>query len=315
MLSQERIPIGRLKQAYRLNAQETDVLISALARQGCVELYELWHEAERFVAVEENNKKSIYDEVDEPYFPGVSDLKQDLLQQRLATKRLLRHFLFSARGERPREQLQRIFDRVLHFAYDNPDEQQAASVNRILDMIYEQRHFGYRGKDKVDIAWEYVSPELFALFCGFFDDAASASKEAAVRYLFEHGFSWERGVKGLSKEIVERILAAPAVLVRDAGNVQLPKTPSNRSPRPAPAPIIVYRVLWEGKEPAAVVEAMREEKYTDAVIAHVLFHWCELTNKTEIGRLLIKSEKESSTYLHHVDKLLKKASTLNIVPD
>lgn len=237
------------------------------------------------------------------------------LEGRILTKRLLRHFLFSARSEKPREQLQRIFDRVLHFTYDGPDEQQVAAVNRILDLIYEQRHFGYRGKDKVDIAWEYVSPELFALFCNFFDDAISVNNEAAVRYLSEHGFSWAGGVKGLSKEVVERILAAPAVPVQDVENVQPPKTPAKRSSKPAPAPIVVPRILWEGIEPATVVEAMREKKYIDAVIAHVLFHWCELTNKTEIGRLLIKDEKESSTYLHYVDKLLKKAAALTIVPD
>lgn len=315
MLDSQKISIGRVRQAYRLNTQEADVLISALARRGCLELYELWYEAERFVAVEENNKKSIYDEVDEPYFPGVSDLKQDLLQQRIATKRLLRHFVSFARGEQPRERLQRIFDRVLHFAYDAPDQQHVDSATRILDLIYEQRGLDYHGKDKVDIAWVYVRPELFEKFCNFFDDAILVNKEAAVRYLSEHGFSWERGVKGLSKEIVERILAAPTAPVQDAQSAHHPKAPAKRPFKPAPAPIIVYRVLWEGKEPAAVVEAMREEKYIDAVIAHVLFHWCELTNKTEIGRLLIKDEKESSTYLHHVDKLLKKAAALTIVPD
>ena len=60
MLDSQKISIGRVRQAYRLNTQEADVLISALARRGCLELYELWYEAERFVAVEENNKKSIY---------------------------------------------------------------------------------------------------------------------------------------------------------------------------------------------------------------------------------------------------------------
>ena len=315
MLSQERIPIGRLKQAYRLNAQEADVLISALARQGCIELYELWHEAERFVAVEENNKKSIYDEVDEPYFPDVSDLKQDLLQQRIATKRLLRHFVSFVRGEKPRERLQRIFDRVLHFTYDAPEQQHVDSASRILDLVYEQRGLDYHGKDKVDIAWVYVRPELFEKFCNFFDDAISANKEAAVRYLSEHGFSWERGVKGLSKEIVERILAAPAASVQDVESARPAKTPAKRSSKPAPAPIVVPRALWEGKEPIAVVEAMRDRKDKDAVIAYVLFHWCDLTNKTEIGRLLLQSEKESSTYLHYVDRQLKKAAALTIVPD
>ena len=83
MLDSQKISIGRVRQAYRLNAQEAGVLISALAERGYVALYEFWHEAEHFVAIEENNKKSIYDEVAESYFPGVLDLGQDLLQQRM----------------------------------------------------------------------------------------------------------------------------------------------------------------------------------------------------------------------------------------
>lgn len=154
----------------------------------------------------------------------------------------------------------------MHFTYDGPDEQQAASVNRILDMIYEQRHFGYRGKDKVDIAWEYVSPELFAEFCNFFDDAISVNKVAAVIWLFEQGYSHERDVKGLSIELVKRILATHAAAIQDAQSAQPIRNTAKRPAKPAPAPIIVYRILWEGKEPAAVVGAMREEKYIDAVI-------------------------------------------------
>ena len=180
-MNQERIPLGRLRQAYRLNAHEAGVLIFTLASRGCVDLYALWHEAVGFVAVEENNKKSIYDEVAEPYFPDVADMAKSPLEGRILTKRLLRHFLHSAKPGTPREYLQRIFDRVLYFTYDEPDEEQAQLTSRMIDMIYEQRHFGFRGRDKVDIlAGEFASPELFAEFCNFFDDAISANKEAAV---------------------------------------------------------------------------------------------------------------------------------------
>ena len=80
--------MGRVRQAYRMDGQEADVLIAALAPQKGIEVYELWHEAVRFVAVEENNKKSIYDEVDEPYFPDTSDMGNGPLEGRILTKRL-----------------------------------------------------------------------------------------------------------------------------------------------------------------------------------------------------------------------------------
>ncbi|MCL2123853.1 MAG: hypothetical protein FWH34_07145 [Desulfovibrionaceae bacterium] len=306
MLDTDRIPIGKLKQAYRLNAQEVDVLIITLARRNCIDLYEIWHEAARFVATEEHNKKSIYDEADEPHFPGVSDLKQDLLQQRIATKRLLRHFLFSARAGTPREHLQKVFDRVLHFTYDEPDEQDIASVNRTLDMIYEQRNLGFHGKGKVDIAWEYVSPELFAKFCSFFDDAVSANKEAAVLHLSDHGYSWEHAVKGLSREIVERILAT-------AATAQVQTIHATPPPEPSSTAIIVPRSLWESKSPKSARDSMMQQDFTDPrIIAYALYNWCGLKNKTEIGKLLGPPDKDPSTYLRLAHRLLAEAATLNI---
>jgi len=289
MLNQDYIPIGKLKQAYRLNAQEADSLIITLARRNCIDLYKIWHEAVRFVATEENNKKSLYDEAAEPYFPDVMDLRKDLLQSRIATKRLLRHFLYSARTGKPREQLQKIFDRVLHCTYDNPGEEHIGSVNRILDMIYEQRHFGFHGKDKVDIAWEYVSPELFAKFCTFFDDAVSANKEAAVLHLFEHGYSWDHAVKGLSKEIVERILATAATAQAQTAHVPPPK--------PSSTAIIVPRVLWNGKTPQAARDAMAAEDIPQNIIAHILYTRCKITNKSYIASLLDTYPKKVTAFL------------------
>lgn len=289
MLDLNKISIGRVRQAFRLNLQDAGILIAALAERGCVDLYELWHEAVRFFAVEENNKKSIYDEVDEPYFPDTSDMGNGPLEGRILTKRLLRHFLYSASLENTRELLRGIFDRVLHFAYDGPDEQQAESSNRILDLLYEKRGFDYHGKDKVDIGWKYVRPELFERFCNLFDDAISADKKAAVIWLDEHGYSQERDVKGLSKELGKRILAAAATAQPHAMTV----TPPSSSPTAA---IIVPRSLWEGKTHRAVREAMRKEDFSDAVIAYILFTRCDVP-KTAIAELLDTNTKRIRAYL------------------
>jgi hypothetical protein len=318
MLTQADIPVGRLKQAYRLNAQEADGLIIALARRNCIDLYKIWHEAVRFVTTEENNKKSLYDETAEPYFPDVMDLKKDLLQSRIATKRLLRHFLYSSRSGTPREHLQKIFDRVLHYTYDDPGEEHICSVNRILDMIYEQRHFGFHGKDKVDIAWEYVSPELFAKFCSFFDDAISANKEAAVIHLFEHGYSWDHAVKGLSREIVERILATAATVQAQTTQATLDGHPQEDTPTQSLASsIVVPRALWEGKSPEAICKAMDDEGFGKPIIAYVLSEWCEKPNKTKIGQLLgPRGENEhDSTSRSRTYKLLAEAEAFTIITE
>lgn len=298
MLDLNKISIGRVRQAFKLNLQDAGILIAALAERGSVDLYELWHEAVRFFAVEENNKKSMYDEVDEPYFPDVSDMGNGPLEGRILTKRLLRHFLHSARSEKSRELLQRIFNRVLNFTYDSPDEQQADLSNRILDLMYEQGGFDYHGKDKVDIGWKYVRPELFERFCNFFDDAIFADKEAAVVWLDEHGYAQARDVKGLSMELGKRILAAAAIAQPHALPVTLPSSPPI-------AAIIVPRSLWEGKTRRAVREAMRKEDFSDSIIAHILFTRCDVP-KTEIAKLLDTNTKRIRAFL-------EETSGMNIV--
>ncbi len=319
MLDQERISIGKLKTAYRLNAHDADVHLAAFVRKGCLDVYSLWQEAVRFVAVEENNKKSIYDEVIEPYFPDTSDMGQGPLEGRILAKRLLRHFLYSARSGAPRERLQRIFDRVLNFAYDYPDEQQMLSANSILDLLYEQRMFGFHGNGKVDIAaGEYASPELFVAFCGFFDDAISVNKEAAVRHMDVSGYPQVQEVKGLSFALAKRILATPITKSQVKSVTETPAAhPQNDVPQnPSPSVILVPRALWEGKSPKSVRDNMRQpdKDFPDHVIAYVLYHWCDLKNRTEIGTLLGKSGKDPSTYLRHANRLLAKAEGLNIQP-
>ena len=51
MIHSEHISIGKLRQAYRLNTHDADVLLSALASQHCLDLYALWREAVRFVDI------------------------------------------------------------------------------------------------------------------------------------------------------------------------------------------------------------------------------------------------------------------------
>lgn len=282
--------MGRVRQAYRLHRQDAGVLIAALDRQSCIDVYALWREAVHFIAVEENNKKSIYDEVVEPYFPDTSDMGQGPLEGRILTKRLLRLFLSYARGGKPKEYLQQIFDRVLHFTYDDPNEQQVDSANQILELIYEQGIFDYHGKDKVDIGWIYARPELFEKFCNFFDDAIFVDKVAAVLWLFEHGYSQKRSVNGLSEELVQRILAATATAKAQAAPEILPDS------APPVAAINVPRSLWEGKTRRAVREAMRKEEFSDAVIAYILFTRCEVP-KTEIANLLDTNTKKIRAFL------------------
>jgi hypothetical protein len=344
MLSQERIPIGKLKQAYGLTEQEADVFITAIARQNCIDLYENWREAEYFFFAKKNSENETDGEAVKPYFPETFDLKKDLLEERIATKRMLRHFLRHAKNATPREYLHKIFDRILQFTYDEADKSHFDLVEKILDLIYEQRHFELRRRGWVDLlGGAYVSPELFTKFCSFFDDAITVDKVAAIRYLFESGYPLKREVKGISKDIVKRLTVAldsppeetPAVPPTSSVPEEVPATPlvapleglpvapsAPSSPEevpiaPPPTPskpeIVVRRNLWEGKRPTTICEAMRAAGLDDFVIAYVLYNSCG-QKKKHIGRLLGDDQnQEDSTHFRRAEKLLKKAGAFTII--
>ena len=330
MLNQDRIAIGKLKQAYGLDAQEADILIAELAKRKCLYLYDSWQEAENFFAAQENPQNESGPAREELYFPELLDLQRDLLRERIATKRILKFFMVRARGSTPRECLQKRFDRVLHFTYDATynvvDKPHGDLVNQILDLIYEQRVSAFLGppKNRVDIFVGYVSRELFTKFCRFFDDAITVDKASAVRYLSEFGYPLKQEVKGISRKLVESLTAVTtqhltaqsSALMDQNALIQKDNVSSVDMPsKPEPSPITVPAKLWQGKTPPAVRDAMRHEGYDDSVIAYVLFNWCKLKNKTQIGKLLGGDpDQNDSTHLRRANSLLGKSKALTISP-
>jgi hypothetical protein len=78
-----------------------------------------------------------------------------------------------------------------------------------------------------------------------------------IRYLFDCGYKLRYEVKGVSHALVDRITASSGDHTQINVDDPLPMSPS--------APIIIPRALWQGKENAAVVQAMRERKDKDSV--------------------------------------------------
>jgi hypothetical protein len=114
-------------------------------------------------------------------------------------------------------------------------------------------------------------------------------------------------VKGVSHALVERITASSGDHTQTSVDDSSPLSPS--------APIIIPRSLWQGKENLAVVNAMRERKDKDSVIAYVLFEWCGLKNKIDIGQLLRGHPTrmlDDSTYAKQATACLKEAAAYRI---
>ena len=67
--------------------------------------------------------------------------------------------------------------------------------------------------------------------------------------------------------------------------------------------------VWVGKTCPVVRDAMREKDFPDYAIAFVLFNFCGLTNKTQLGRLLHKNkDMVSSSYARHTNFLIAQAN-------
>ena len=161
-------------------------------------------------------------------------------------------------------------------------------------------------------------------------DSFAFHKRAAVVYLQKCGCSMIQEVKGLSRTVVDSILAPAGPTIPP---VQPPEesailaTPPNEAVGDLPEGnmeqhgIHVPRTLWEGKRPSVVRDRMREAGYDDFVIAYALYTWCE-QNDQSIGRLLptpreVDSDRgnSDSACRRRSQTLREKASPFNILTD
>ena len=152
--------------------------------------------------------------------------------------------------------------------------------------------------------------------------SSMVDKKEAVLYLAEH-YGYDRiktEVNGLDQAYVDSVLAAAPSSQTATPAVSILTEPVSISSA-GQGGIFVPRKLWEGRIYPAIRDAMRPkdeyEGYPDFVIAYVLFNWCGLKNKTEIGRLLRgnKTEHNDSTFLRSANSLLKKAAHHTISHD
>ena len=153
------------------------------------------------------------------------------------------------------------------------------------------------------------------LLLKIFPDTIVVDKIAAIHYLsVVQEYPFDHEVKGITRSLVDSVIKAAAL-----------KTPPVPEMPPAlEEPVVevqsqeqgnVIRVsaaLWEGKPPASVRDAMKDE-FGKAVIAYVLRNWCKIS-KTETGRLLSdKQYEDEKSYRNFVDDLLKEAASLTIL--
>jgi hypothetical protein len=330
MLNQERIPIGKLKQAYGLSALEIDELLAALWPNN-VFPYELWekayisywkdaalHNSAFHLAGSVPTLPEIDQKLSEAYettslYPYRTLIVKffEELSRKLFVSDLKKGFLYiteeaiEGNADAFKDEIEYIFSR-LSAAEDDHDLRIFPPYHWATGIPAE------RFRELMDTKILSVPSSCYFFLADLFTDTIVVDKAAAIRHLFECGYFLQQEVKGISNAIVERIAATLTAQGEPTSADQVQDASAEPLSKPSRAPFVIPRELWEGKAYEAVFDAMRDKKYSPAIMAYVLFEWCDLKNKTEIGRLLSDSEQEDSTYYHRADRLLKKASALTI---
>jgi len=334
MLHQERIPIGKLKQAYRLNEQDVQTLLSALLPGGVFPT-DLWQKAySSFWRGKILDYMALYN-LDSPSFPlklvCLSFPKIDLPPDSYYIEkcREMMHVLFvEVSSFLISDKIKNGLDYILEEAYETSNiifEQERKKLFEKLTI--EDKNFAVRFRSCTDakqfiVTTEYkrraVSYEYFSFLSKIFPDTIVVDKAPAILHLFKCGYPLRQEVKGISKAFVERITATPAAHLQLERITESPVIPPQEDTPGAPSAssIVVPRALWEGKSPEAVRDGMREKNFDDPIIAYVLSAWRK-RSKTQIGRLLGPrgDNEHDSTSRARTSNLLDEAAAFTIITD
>jgi hypothetical protein len=306
MLSQEHTTIGKLKQAYGLNEQDVERLLSALPAEAILP-YELWHKAfTKFWSGPADASISMYS-VKNFSFPSIITFFSNTESIEKARERTAVLFIDLSKVISATT-LKKGLDYVILETYDNYNEYLyfSTDIEILFTKLYEEEksvkapfipYITIKEFHSLVYAKCDVRLDKYAFISQLFYDAIVVNKEYAKRHIDDCGYSMQKKIKGLYDVIVDR----------------LSTTSSEQTSKEAlPPDFAVPKILWKGKLPSSIRDAMRSQKYPDSVIALVL-HECCGKDKTSIGKTLGKPNKSDSTYLRLGTQLLEEAASLTIV--
>ena len=317
MLDQERIPIGKIKQAYELNAKDVDDLVAALWPDS-VFPYDLWekvyasfwknaashntifHGAGAIPSIPEIDPSEFTKTPLYPYQNKIVPFFVELSRKLFAADVIAGfHFITEASYDGDTDGFKENIGYIFHRLSAAEDE---LNLKQYPPFCHAPNVTAERFKEIVDTKILSVPTACYAFLEKMFTDTVVVDKVAAVLYLYSCGYPMRREVKGLSHALVAHIIAEASA----------PQAQDDAPEAPTPSAIIVPRSLWEGKSPKSARDNMRQQGCTDPVIVYVLYNWCGLKNKTQLGKLLGPDGKDDSTYLRLAHRLLAEAATLNI---
>jgi len=333
MLDMERIPLFKLQQAFDLNKQDVETVISALWPNG-VFPYALWEMAyiPRWKDAASHNTM-FYQANAVSSFPEFDPLEHPLPLFHIYSGRIVTFFrelaaiIFVA-------DLKAGFNRIFNLTYEENNKEFQDDIEYIFQGLSRiecelnlsiHRPFTWatnitaeRFREIFEEKVIFVASYNFVFLSKIFLDAVVVDKTAAIRYLVDRGYPLRQEVKGISRTIIKRITAMPVVHLQLADITDPPAVHPQEDALVAPSAssIVVPRALWEGKSPEAICKAMDEEGFGKPIIAYVLREWCK-KSKTQVGILLGPrgDNEHDSTSRSRASNLLAEAAAFTIITD
>ena len=323
MLDQQKISVGRVRQAYALTANEVERLIQALWPDAVFPV-ELWYRTHKtFWRPFTDSNQTVY-KLQSPSLPKVC-LSCKSFQTNLCAldiQDFFRRLSLNIHANALKQGL----SYILEESYEDTDSvfpEERVFLFNSLHRLETEDFFDQYSPDSALFEKPVCSIPVssYHFIAHIFVDTIMVDRDSAIRHL--RHYPLRREVKGITRALVESVLrAAPSEsAVADKAAV-LPTC--ERSPQDGKLVFYVPGAIWEGRPDTAVRDAMKE-KYPLAVIAYVLLYWCgpqkseaghkaPQGRKTHVGRLLAEKEyKDEKSYRNLMDMLLKEADAYSIL--
>ena len=320
MLDAKKIPLARVKEAFRLNENDTERLVAELWPQN-VFPWEIWGKAyDKFWRGIAASNAEMF-KLNNPPYPEMTGIWAGAHVTAWCSK--MCSFFSELAFALPASSLQKGLDYILEEAYEDSSNIFPAEREALFSSLLEaERGFDWYHPYPLDTEKfedmlndkAFGKPKSCNRFVSqLFPNTLVVDKLAAVRYLLTCEYSFDHEVKGLSRRFVERVEAALAA----ENPIILPPAIAQQSDPPASATetlerkedaTLIPRALWEGKKPQQVCDDMRVAGFKeDAPIAHALYYWVGIKNFTKIGTILRGDEISESARDKHSRKHLKLA--------
>lgn len=299
MLDKDLITIYKIKQAYELNDQEADTLINVIGVEKVYPFKLIENAFDIFwnKRIEERDKQYNFSTT-QSFMPMLASPEYFYAKD---YAELIEQILKRISSVIEPDCLELGLDYILKITFDDKElERLLKCKEKLLRLMWHFVAYPLNPRNMNGIfQYTRIPDKRYEFFSQIFQDIVVVDKIVAIKCLESLAYSFRKEVKGITRELVEKIIS---------GNIE------PQAGLPYCAELNTYFVnkqLWHDQHPPKIRDRMRTDQFPDYVIAYVLFNWCN-KSKTEIGRLLRTSEQTSSTDYRQARKLLKLAESVKI---